>query len=300
MALTKHNLEHLYKYTTASVAKIIISTQSFRWSSPLKFNDPFDHQTGVAFPYSGAELAQALHARCEVAIFGEMPFVPIRQTNFTVVISRLREIRGRLPRVEVMDQMRKTCEIVAANHPKHCADFNNKITAFLTHSRVLCVSEASKNVVMWSHYADAHRGVVFELLRLEALDHRLLAARRVDYTSQPVTYLGLQEQIDNLMGLADHDIAPRVRDVAYVKHVDWKYEQEWRVHFPMMDQPAGDGFSDLAEPKELFESVILGCNVDRNTAADIKALLREHLPDTKIFQARKAKFEVRLEVEQVS
>ena len=34
--------ETLYKYTSFDTAKIILESGSFRFSSPLKFNDPFE------------------------------------------------------------------------------------------------------------------------------------------------------------------------------------------------------------------------------------------------------------------
>src|SRR5580692_1932007 len=37
-----HNRTHFFKYTSASVAKIIFTNRTLRWSSPILFNDPFD------------------------------------------------------------------------------------------------------------------------------------------------------------------------------------------------------------------------------------------------------------------
>ena len=58
-------------------------------------------------------------------------------------------------------------------------DFNTEIHKRLLHSRVFCVSAENDNVVMCSHYADQHRGIVFRLAWIDALDNRLLAAREV-------------------------------------------------------------------------------------------------------------------------
>jgi hypothetical protein len=45
-----HTREHLFKYATTATALKVIESHCFRWSAPTKFNDPFDHQQGVAAP----------------------------------------------------------------------------------------------------------------------------------------------------------------------------------------------------------------------------------------------------------
>ena len=45
--------------------------------------------------------------------------------------------------------------------------------------RILCVCEAVDNLLLWSHYADQHKGVVFQLECLKELDVPLLLAKPV-------------------------------------------------------------------------------------------------------------------------
>lgn len=298
--LPRHNLPHLYKYATADAAKKVISTRAFRWSSPLNFNDPFDHQTGFVFTYTGQELAQVLEYISESAIFGDASFSPPHTTTYGAALCQMRAIRHKLPRAEVMAKMRGDSAQIANEFPQHCERLNDMVISFLTHSRVLCLTETADNVVMWSHYASEHRGVVFKLRRLEEQDHRFLIARRVTYTDEPLPYLTLDEHIENIVGFAYHDPVPHIWDIAYRKHSDWAYEREWRVHIPLLGQPAGDGVSDYSEPKELFEAIYFGCRMEPEVAIDIARLIREHLPCTQIYQARKGRDHVRLEFERLS
>ena len=299
-SLPRHNLPHLYKYTTADVAKKVIRTQAFRWSSPLLFNDPFDHQTGFVFTYTGKELALAMEQISESAIFGDDPFSPRYTTKYGDALRQMRAIRHRLPRAEVVAQTHEASAEIADEFLRNCERLNQQATSFLTHSRVLCLTETGDNVVMWSHYANAHTGVVFKLRRLEARDHLFLAARDVKYTDEPLSYLTLSEHLDNLVGFAYHDPAPLMMDIAYRKHSDWAYEREWRVHIPLLDEPTGDAFSYNSEPKELFEAIYLGCRMTPMMAVEMAQLVREHLPETQIYQARKGRDRVRLEFERLS
>lgn len=293
--LPQHKLPYLYKYTSADTARKVINTQKFRWSSPLLFNDPFDHQTGVVHKFTGEDIALALEQAAELAIFDDADFKPIHSTRYGECLRMLRNIRERLPREEVMRDLRSASLSMAKNFPRLCETLNTVLTSFLTHSRVLCLTETPDNVVMWSHYASEHRGAVFKLRRLEQLDHRFLVARDVVYTDEPVNYLPLQEYVDNLVGYAYHDPNSRIWDVAYRKHPDWAYEREWRVHIPLLDGPVSDGISDWDEPKELFEAIYLGCRMEPEAVADISRLVSECLPETEIYQARKCLDRIRLE-----
>lgn len=297
--LSRHNLPHLFKYTSVETAQKVISTQSFRWSSPLNFNDPFDHQTGFAFKFTGTELGSALEFIAESAIFGLAPFNPPYKTTYGEALRQMRAISSKLPRAEVMSQIRDGSVQIADDFPLHCDKLNEEIISSLTHSRVLCLSETGDNVVMWSHYADKHRGVVFKLRRLEEMDHRFLIARKVTYTDEALPFLALDDYVDNLVGIKAHDVSSQAWDIAYRKHTDWAYEREWRVHIPLLNQPAGDGLSDYDEPKELFEAVYLGCCINLEMAAAIVQLVHKHLPDTQIYQARKGREHFRLESDRI-
>lgn len=296
-ALPQHNLPHLYKYSSAEAAKAVISTQQFRWSSPVKFNDPFDHQTGFVSTFSGDDLAHALLSAAESAIFGDQPFDPRYKTDLGSALRRLRAIRNKLPREEVLADLKEIGKGAANNFPGQFAALNEQLISTLTHSRVLCLTETPDNVVMWSHYADEHRGVVFRLRRLD--DHRLLVARNVVYSEEPLAYLSIEEQIDNFLGFANHDPVPRVWEIAHRKHSDWAYEREWRIHIPLLEQPDGDWYSYYDEPKALFDAIFLGCRMEPEAVAQITQLARENLPNMEIYQAFKGIERIRLEFRRI-
>lgn len=265
----------------------------------MKFNDPFDHQTGFVSSFSGEELADALIHAGESAIFGDQPFDPPYTTSLGSALRGLRDIRNKLPREEVMADLKVTGRETANKFPALFESLNQQLISILTHSRVLCLTETPDNVVMWSHYADEHRGVVFRLRRLEELDHRLLIARKVVYSEEPVAYLCIQDQIDNFLGFANHEVVPRVWEIAHRKHSDWAYEREWRIRMPLLEQPEGDGYSYYEEPKDLFDAIFLGCRMTPEVVAQITQLARENLPNMEIYQAFKGTERIKLEFRRI-
>jgi hypothetical protein len=254
----------------------------------------------MTFPFSGEQFARALNTASEAILFADQPFDPPHATAYGEALRRLRTIRHRLPREEVLQGMTEAGVEIAASFPAACERYNTDITSQLTHARVLCLTETHDNVVMWSHYAKEHRGVVFKLRRLEERDHRFLAARAVTYSDEPMPFLPLDEYVERQLGLAEHDLVPRIFDIPYRKHLDWAYEREWRVHIPLLQEPAGDGFSYYEEPNELFEAIYLGCRMDAATVEDMKQLIQVSLPQTAIFQARKSRKRIALEFERIS
>ena len=59
----RHDRRVLYKYVTAEVAKIILTTRRLRWSSPLLFNDPFDVTQELRLDFGQAEINAVLTER---------------------------------------------------------------------------------------------------------------------------------------------------------------------------------------------------------------------------------------------
>jgi hypothetical protein len=286
--MNHNDRQHFFKYTTAETAKLIISSRKLRWSSPLLFNDPFDHQTGFAFPFTGKEFSEAFLEASLRVVYEAAPFDPPHQTKYGSMLRTVRANKNRWPRGKFEEDLKAATAEMAANFPGLSEELNAKLTEGLTRSRVLCLTERGDNLVMWSHYANSHRGVAFKFRRLEQLDHRFLVAQPVQYSDEPVSFLGMREYIDKLFGLAEHDLVPRIWDLAFRKHADWSYEQEWRVHVSLLaGEDFGLGYSDDEEPSELFEAVYLGCRMDRASVAELVPLIREKLPQTTIFLARK-------------
>ncbi|WP_043203082.1 DUF2971 domain-containing protein [Paraburkholderia acidipaludis] len=280
--------QHFFKYTTSETAKLIVGSRKLRWSSPLLFNDPFDHQTGFAFPFTGKEFSEAFLETSLRVVYGDAPFEPPHQTKYCNMLRIARANRDRWPREKFEADMRAAAAEMAGIFPGLSEELNANLTERLTRSRVLCLTERGDNLVMWSHYANSHRGVAFKFRRLEQLDHRFLIAQPVQYSDEAVSFLGVREYINKLFGLAEHDLVPRIWDLAFRKHADWKYEQEWRVHVALLaDNDVGPGYSDDEEPPELFEAIYLGCRMDQACAAELVQLIRERLPQTTIFQAQK-------------
>ena len=265
----------------------VISSRSMRWSSPLKFNDPFDHQIGFSYDFNGEQFGQKLLEEMEQIVFGGKTEFK-QPTLLSNLAMKLGSIKDRLPKEKIINAFTTTTNKMADNLDDHLRKINNSIIEVLTHSRVLCVSECHDNVVMWSHYGDKHQGVVLQLQCIDEIDNTLLAARKVEYSLELPRFPPLESYLQHLTGEEPMDFAQLSWELAFTKHKDWSYEKEWRVHIPLLDEPPGDGYSIYIENPRVFGAVYLGCLISDDNADKVIEAVREHIPAATIYRGRKS------------
>ena len=176
----------------------------------------------------------------------------------------------------------------ASNLESLLISFNDALEQQFCHSRIFCVSENHDNVVMWSHYTDEHRGVVFKLACIDEIDNLLLAAKKVTYTDSFLKFPSAKDYVNHLTGEKPLNLVELCWKLAFTKHKDWAYENEWRVHMPLLTEPPGNGYSIFTENPKVFDSIYLGCRMSDDAATQLINTAKQHLPNTKIFHGSKS------------
>lgn len=183
------NPSQLYKYqqlTAHSLASLLNETV---WlSKPTSFNDPFD----CAITLSKDKLKESMdHAVSEIA------------------------------------RMHHISKEQIANHDKLTPQDENSYEWLRTSLKntmqevgVLCLSRTPSEILMWSHYADNHKGFCVEYDCTEGTLLKKLA--------QPVRYSDSIPALSlaNLPSGAENNFLDAC---IYTKAKQWEYEQEWRV-----------------------------------------------------------------------
>lgn len=186
----------------------------------------------------------------------------------------------------VQKQWLKVARIKELNDPFEllCADLHNKserkkFKAFKKEVSqdygVLCFSSSWKNPLMWSHYANGHKGVALEF---EIQDNLLTP---IDYVPERVKF-----DISHIAargGFQERDIDKLLS----TKSEHWSYEQELRMEVKLKDCESRDGlfFEPFSEKIQLVR-VILG-HVCKLKDSDVEAALPKGT-GVKILQARAA------------
>lgn len=145
---------------------------------------------------------------------------------------------------------------------------------------VFSMSQIKDNTLMWSHYADYHKGFCIEFSRLP---NNLLGNFEV---TQPVNYYCDYPEVDplDLDGNIDHSI---FKKMLFSKAKDWAYEKEWRLTYD-------EGDKEEPIPADI-SSIIFGLRMldqHKNTIQNILA----GQPGIRYQKARKIENQFRLKI----
>jgi hypothetical protein len=139
--------------------------------------------------------------------------------------------------------------------------------------RLLCVCEQHDNLLLWSHYADCHKGAVLQFDCIEELDVPLLVAEPVIYSCDVPSMATEDEWIDTALGLRPQaDGMETWKRLVLTKAKDWEYEHEWRVITKRRHYEQA-GFEDTPFSPREISKVFLGCKMEQSERNDILALL---------------------------
>jgi hypothetical protein len=163
--------------------KLLIDGE-LHFSSPLDFNDPFDSLINI-------------EKKCE-ALSGEIS-----------IEARLNKKKNNVTWSDLGDIT--------------CNDLPNESWGNLIHSysvsdlRIFCASKSFSNILLWSHYADMHRGICigFDLI------NKSLKYKEKEYDFIKVKYG------NNFIFKNDNEKS--IANSLLCKTLDWKYENEYRL-----------------------------------------------------------------------
>ena len=118
---------------------------------------------------------------------------------------------------------------VDLSDPKHRSGFEKFKNELSKKFGILCLSKSFDNPLLWSHYADRHRGVAIEI---EADDDFFMS---VSYEPKKI-YLDIKSKLAS-GGLTFED----AQLILSTKFEQWKYEDEVRIFCDLMDPPSSEG-----------------------------------------------------------
>jgi len=258
----EHDEEFFFKYTDMDTAKAILQTGSFRYSSPLTFNDPFDIQTELLFDFDISHLPGRVIEEVHAIVTGKREIELSGDGDWVKSIRLLKEkhTEGKYRREHLDFLVKPLIEFLISIIEDTRSQYSGRWNKMLNQIKVFCVSEHNDSILMWSHYAKYHTGVCFKLKVLPEKDNPICAARKVRYFPNPPTFFGLEEWVDSIVLDQDVDISRLNRDYPITKSDIWKYEDEWRVWAPFDDN--GKTYLDVPIVDGEIEAIYFGIKTD--------------------------------------
>ncbi len=217
----------LYKYRSINAATIKMLEDDSVWlTSPFKFNDPYDS----SLSYSEDKIHKALIKENFDAF--------IKKANLKIWLSE-EDIQQLRKADDIFAEFKKilfvkfpndkkdleiALEVIEKLSPITSRESLSKMNTMLRDSiKLTCFSERNNSLLMWSHYADSHKGICIEydIKGLQENDLR----RRLFY---PVIYS------ETLFDSTDYFISKKQTPFLFLvaslyKSKEWAYEEEWRL-----------------------------------------------------------------------
>ncbi len=245
------DVKYLYRYRSLAdprssnyVEQILLRNELY-FSPPREFNDPFDCSPVPSLKSSGKEF----HTFLGELTKRRRPDLS-RSARRAQVSTIARDLARNQRSKEAQEALR--------------ADMNK----IVNETGILCLSAGCDHPLMWSHYADSHRGIC---LRFQASSTTPFfgRAQRVSYQSERPTLNLVRDTIDE-----------KVQKALLTKADYWSYEAEWRI----IDHDAGPGVRQF--PPELLDGVILGARISDTDKQKVLGWLEERQHRISVLYAR--------------
>ena len=244
--------ENIYKYATLSSAIKIIESKKILLNNPKIFNDPFDcvfftdfsnerKIKNLVYNYCAYKFIHKLISEKKISLNNELKrqFERIRR-KFNKNKEMMRETLyyDEVPELIAFILIIKKNKKIRKDLTDAYKNFKNKLDEITEEMKsialVSCFSKRNDSILMWSHYANNHKGVCLEF------------ERPIDNEFKNVVYTNNRPKInyyDCIASYLAHDILKKEIDVDnfkytddllkpfYTKSLDWEYEQEVRCVF---------------------------------------------------------------------
>jgi DUF2971 family protein len=258
----------MFKYMSIEVAPLFASTCKVRFTQPFDLNDPFEFRPFIDFQRTTDEFRGLVDARVSetfstvdgaLAMAEKQLAMDPNSSMASVLIPAFRQMIVANPALEqqIMAKMKPFIEEVLdlVINAVQWETLWEKFQQMLGDTvGIFSLTEDPAHILMWSHYASQHRGIVVELdenhpwfhqKKTPADDLRHLV--QVSYVQNP--HPRTWNDLDGIVLL-------------YTKTAEWAYEREWRIIRPLkegMEVSPGKFCFDV--PPDAVRSIIFGCRM---------------------------------------
>jgi hypothetical protein len=300
-----HGLFHfiprsLFKFVTADTAVKVLTNKTLRWSSPDSFNDPFEFRSPFEFGFELEQLKEPFLRRASTLITQKDDPDLFEDNPVTDVIRKARAHRlGAGDPANVQDLFRRGFPQYVDRLKQGFESDRNVWLEMKKTYRVLCLSAVRDNILMWSHYADEHKGAVLEFQPKIELGTEMRGARIVEYSKEVPVAVTLEQF---LLYITGQGAKPRPQDPfvksVYTKSSDWSYENEWRILSKEEQEERGPISYRPFHPQELA-AIYFGCRMSDSDMESIRSAVSGWESHVSFFQMRVERIRYELTAEPV-
>jgi hypothetical protein len=262
--------------------KLILENTSIKITRASEFNDPFDTFQNLFFEFETSEVTNLFVSKFMELVTNRIPIDVNENNRFGKIVNYI--ILNHDNQTPDMSGIRKLLEDRQAIVDTILKESNDIWFNYLNENRIFCMSENYDNLLMWSHYADSHKGVVIRFKVIPEIQSAFSAASPVIYSERPPSLGTFDDIFYKTIGAVDQDISELNKKYSLTKSEIWRYEKEWRFTLKQRDPTKNYDLLEI-DPREI-DGVILGCKIEDEIKNDILIATRKY-PEIEIFQAKK-------------
>jgi len=272
----------LYKYFPPE-RRAFLDELLIRFTPPGLFNDLFD-----SFPaFSGFDesLIREKVNKVGLDIALNIAFEPSSEDERLTKLNLLTKANAILKKQYLSDPARLD-ETFAYLHRKR---INSEIG-------VLCLCKNPKSVVMWSHYADEHKGFVVGFESEDGFfSHHPNEPEDIGVLTS-VNYAKQRPYVD----IRTIKEGANLPDILFTKNEEWLYEQEYRIirFLKSADEIRDENVHLFRVPSIAVREIIFGLNSDSLTVESLQKSLKQNskLNHIKLFTAKLSKTHYEMDI----
>ncbi len=273
----QHLPKRIYKYRKDCPESLdCLKTDSVWMASPDSYNDPYD--CSIMLP--SEQLKRLLEVRLVKKVIKAhklQDYLRAEQVNDALTSPEpLKAIVGyfpTLPRAQQGRNWSNEAALFSATVSGLANAATDTIAEWRKFAKICSFSEASDSLLMWSHYADHHRGFCIEYNLESLVDPNHFFLRNLYPVLYSHDFYDLGPFVDGLGGGPEtrSDFQPMLPLLAMLtKFEGWAYEKEWRL-FQEKPDIVDDGKKESPVPSRIF----IGARFETSKGTDVVSVCKE-------------------------
>ncbi len=266
----------LYKYLPFGSAKSMLENLSLKFAVRNELNDPFETMPGGYLPLSPEDKSKFKNY-C-ITNPDRMQTIKDYFSEIGININTPEELHQAITSPQNIPTIDYLTEEIYKKliHRNDWSHFEKLISE---NYGILCLSESYNNILMWSHYADKHQGIVIGLKT-----EKFTGLKKVKYEDQrPLIPLHCMTY-----DTTPSEYEQAILQVLTTKSNDWKYESEWRI-FDKLSNLSYIKIKDkemyLRKPIDasIFDEIYFGAKTSPQNQNEIKDICKKSNINPKFF-----------------
>lgn len=275
-------VKKFYKYLDLEGAKLTLQNGNVRLSRPSELNDPFDVEISDLY---GMDLDEIINDGYDDNI-GFLLSDPVNFSKFiganvedTLLAAKILPC---LP-VQELQKMREQANFLMKERKKLLLEDSIKVSKIFKNSAIFCASKIFDSPLMWSHYAEKHKGIVLGFTPVEESDSIITVLSPVKYTKNRPQFM----QRNNFgIGAKPQDLEKLAESIFYTKSDIWEYEHEVRLYLPDYIEDDSCTHTLLTYPDDELTEIYFGCRSSEEAKKELLDLAFKRNKNIKAYQSK--------------